>query len=364
VTVVALLAAGMAGWALAAAAGWPGQAAQPAGSGARLATAPVTRANLVMTTQVSGSLGFARSYSIVDQLAGTAYTRLPRPGQVERRGARVFEVDGSPVFLFYGSRPAWRTLAPGVAAGPDVTQLDANLIALGYATVASLPVSSTFTAATTAAVQRWQYATGQPVNGAVGLGQVAYAPGAIRVASVAVTLGQAPAPGGTVLTATSDVPAVLARLPAGEEYLVRTGDAVSVQLPDGATVAGRVASVSSAVEAAPGGSAGGAPGPQASSGPGGDLTVALAIRLDRPGAAGNLDQAPVTVSIVSARADGVLAVPITALVALAGGGYGVDLVHAGSVRLVAVRTGLFSSTLVQVSGAGIHRGALVQIPAP
>jgi len=71
----------------------------------------------------------------------------------------------------------------------------------------------------------------------------------------------------------------------------------------------------------------------------------------------------VSVSIVSAQARGVLAVPVSALVALAGGGYAVEVAHGGAVRLVAVQTGLFSQTLVQVSGAGLTVGTRVEVPS-
>ena len=94
----------------------------------------------------------------------------------------------------------------------------------------------------------------------------------------------------------------------------------------------------------------------------------MTVRLVHPAAAGNLDQAPVTVNIVTARADDVLAVPVSALVALAGGGYAVEVTrgsgsHATS-QLVPVRTGLFSDTLVQVSGAAITAGLEVEVPSP
>ena len=61
----------------------------------------------------------------------------------------------------------------------------------------------------------------------------------------------------------------------------------------------------------------------------------------------------------------VLAVPITALVALSGGGYGVYVVAAStSVRtLVGVTPGLFATTLVQVSSPGLHAGDRVIVPA-
>ena len=164
-----------------------------------MATAAVVRTSLANTVQVSGALGFAGSYTVANQMQGTAYTALPPPGQVVRRGHRLYEVDGSPVVLLYGSRPEWRDLFLGVTPGPDVAQLDANLIALGYATPATLTVSDTFTAATSFAVQRWQAALGVTVTGVVPAGQVAYAPGPLRVASLDVTLGAAAPPGAAVL---------------------------------------------------------------------------------------------------------------------------------------------------------------------
>ena len=93
----------------------------------------------------------------------------------------------------------------------------------------------------------------------------------------------------------------------------------------------------------------------------------MLVRLIRPAAAGNLDQAPVLVNIVSAQARNVLAVPVSALVALAGGGYAVEVVHGTGTRatsqLVAVQIGLFSDTLVQVSGAGLTPGLEVEVPS-
>lgn len=361
----ALLAAGAAAGLLADAALRASPAA--AGGTVRVATAPVVRTDLTNTMQVSGALGYAGSYTITNELAGTAYTALPGAGQVVRRGQRIYEVDGGPVFLFYGARPEWRALSASVADGPDVAELDANLIALGYASPADLTVSDVFTWATAAAVERWQAATGQPLTGTVGLGQVAYAPGAIRVVSAAVSLGAAVQPGATVLTATSATPVVLAALPVAQEYLVRRGDPVTVTLPDGTTTTPGVVSAISAEATAtsPGTPDQPSPAPPgASPGSGGtQTTVQVTVRLDRPSAAGNLDQAPVTVNIVSARAGNVLAVPVNALVALAGGGYAVAVVSGSSSRLVAVQTGLFTSTLVEVSGAGLRPRILVQVPA-
>src|SRR5579859_2384092 len=350
--------------------GPPWRPAHPAAAAAvTLGTAPVVRTDLTNTIQVSGSIGYAGAYTVVNQFAGTAYTALPAPGATIRRGQGLYEVDGTPVTLFYGARPEWRPLSEGVTPGPDVTQLDRNLIALGYG--AGLTVSDYFTGATAYAVELWQTARGLPVTGTVPLGQVAYAPGPLRITGVTPVPGSPPQPGTAVATATSPVPEVIAAVPVGQEYLVKAGDAVTVTLPDGvSTTPGVVTSLSSVASAA-GGSGGSPPdGSTASQGPGGQGpggsgqdTVQMTVRFTRTADTGHLDQAPVSVNVVAAQARDVLAVPVSALVALAGGGYAVDVVQGGAAHLVAVQTGLFSQTLVQVSGTGLTAGMRVQVPS-
>jgi peptidoglycan hydrolase-like protein with peptidoglycan-binding domain len=340
-----------------------------AATNAGTSTAQVVRTDLANTVQVTGALGYRGSFGVSNEATGTAYTALPADGAVIRRGQRLYEVDGSPVTLFYGARPAWRDLSEGVLPGPDVAQLDRNLIALGYGT--NLTASDYYTAETAYAVELWQQAVGLPVTGIVALGQVAFAPGPLRITSVAPLLGSPPQPGALVLTATSTDPVVTAQLPVTQEYLVRRRDQVTVTLPDGVTTTpGTVTAISSVATSSGGGGGGGGSDPSAQPGPGGGAsqeTVAMTVRLTDPSAAGNLDQAPVSVNIISARASNVLAVPVSALVALAGGGYGVELVHgAGATQtrqLVGVRTGLYDATLVQVSGPGLAVGDLVQVPS-
>src|SRR5579863_7423359 len=338
--------------------GPPWRSQHPAAAAAStLGTAPVVLTDLANTVQVGGSLAYAGSYTVVNQAAGTAYTALPAPGATIRRGQELYEVDGTPVTLFYGASPEWRPLSEGVTPGRDVAQLDRNLIALGYGT--GLVVSDYFTGATAYAVELWQTAAGLPVTGTVPLGQVAFAPGPLRVTGVTPVLGSPAQPGATVLTATSPVPVVVADVPVSQEYLVKAGDQVTVTLPDGVTTTPGIVTAVASVASADSGAAA-----QPSAGPGaGQETVQMTVRLTHPDAAGHLDQAPVTVNIVSAQARGVLAVPVNALVALAGGGYAVDVVQGSLVRLVAVQTGLFSQTLVQVTGAGLSPGMRVEVPS-
>ena len=92
-------------------------------------------------------------YSVINQASGT-YTELPVPGQVISQGQVLYRVNDSPVVLLYGSTPAYRTLSAG-ATGADVAELNADLVALGYATSAQLsPTSASFGSATTTA--RWR----------------------------------------------------------------------------------------------------------------------------------------------------------------------------------------------------------------
>jgi Putative peptidoglycan binding domain len=324
---------------------------------------------------------------------GTTYTWLPSAGQVIRQDQRVYAVSGVPVLLLYGRVAAYRAFYQGMSRGADVGELTRNLIGLGFG--AGLTPGDSYTSATAAAVQDWQRARGLPATGKILLGEVVFEPGPIRVASVAVADG-APAGGGasggaaggsggggagTVLTATGTRPVVTVDLDVSQDYLVRPGDAVSVVLPDGtSTVGGRVASVGS-VATCPGGSgtgtgagagsSGGSGGSSPCSSAGSDggagsnssATVPVTITLDRVPRGESLDQAPVNVNITQQRARDVLAVPVSALVALSGGGYGVDVVTGrGTVRLTGVSTGLYTSSLVQVSGPGIAAGMRVEVP--
>ena len=320
---------------------------------------------------------------------GTAYTWLPQAGDVIRQDQRVYSVSDEPVPLLYGRVPAYRAIYAGMSDGADVGELTRDLIALGYG--AGLTRSDHYSPATAAAVKRWQRALGLPVTGEILLGEVVFEPGPIRVTSVTPSVGASVADGGsggsggggvgggaTVLTATGTTPVVTVDLDVSQEYLVKPGDAVSVVLPAGTSTAGGRVTTVGAVATCPGGgstgtgtgstnSGGSSPCSSAgSSGSGGSNSAAMVtvtITLDRipPGAA--LDQAPVNVNITMQRADNVLAVPVNALLALRGGGFGVDVMIRGTSHLVGVTTGLYSNSLVQIRGHGIRAGMRVEVPS-
>jgi hypothetical protein len=320
------------------------------------------------------------------QNTGTTYTALPSVGDVIREDQSVYSVSNEPVPLLYGSVPVYRVFSVGMSDGADVGELTADLIALGDG--AGLAQSNHYSAATVKAVQRWQRALGLPATGEILLGSVVFEPGPIRVTAVTPSVGSAVGGGGgggvnagggggTVLTATSTTPVVTLDLDVSQEYLVKPGDAVSIVLPNGtSTVGGRIETVGDVATCPSGGLTGSGTGAQSgsssasastcSSGGSGSSagpTVPVTITLDSTPESATLDQAPVNVNITTQTAHNVLAVPVNALLALQGGGYGVDVVTGSTSRLVGVTTGLYANNLVQVSGSGISAGMRVQVPS-
>jgi hypothetical protein len=328
-----------------------------ADNAAATSLATVTRRSLSAQTQVAGTLEYSGSYNVVNQARGTV-TALPAEGQVIRQGQVLYRVDGTPVVLLYGSTPAYRALAEGATAsdvtGPDVRQLNADLVALGYADRADLdPTSDEFTWATKAAVERLQEHFGLDETGKLTPGQIVFLPTALRVTEVPATLGTGAPPGGTVLRATSTSREVTVNLAADQQSTVKAGDKVTITLPDERTTPGRVSSVGTVATKAAAGSSDSTP------------TVAVDVALTDPAASGRWDQAPVLVSIITSTVQNAVVVPVTALVALAGGGYAVEVSGSdGTRRLVPVSLGLFddASGLAQVTGSGLRVGQRVVVP--
>ncbi len=316
------------------------------------ATATVARTDLSSTESVSGTLEYTGSEQVLCQTHGML-TSIAAEGSTVSRGQTLFDVDDTPVVLMYGSLPMWRTLTAGVS-GPDVVQLDSNLIALGYATRAELGTGNTYTSAETAAVKRWQAALGIDQTGTVQPGAVDFLPGAIRMGSWTVQVGQQANPGMVVSPATDTTRSVDVPLDASKQALLKVGDQVSVELPTGVTVPGTVSRIARvAVSSGNGGGGGGGPASTI------DVTVTLADQ----SRLGSLDAAPVDVVITTQSVQNVLAVPITALTVLSNGGYAVDVVDGSTVHRVPVTTGLFSNSLVEVSGDGLQEGQSVEVPS-
>jgi hypothetical protein len=253
--------------------------------------------------------------------------------------------------------------------GTDVRQLNADLVGLGEASRAELdPDSSSFGPATATALDKLQDRLGLTATGSLPLGQVAFLPGAARIATVSATLGAPAQPGAAVLQATSTTRQATAEVDPTQLPDVTPGAPVSITLPDNQVTPGVVTSVGTVASGTSSGSApsGSAPSGSGNSGSAGGsgASVSVDIQLKDPSAAGTLDQAPVEVSITTATVPDALAVPIDALLAQPGG-YAVEVAGADGARdLVTVSLGLFDDAagLVQVSGPGLAAGQRVVVP--
>ncbi|QWB24155.1 MULTISPECIES: peptidoglycan-binding protein [Streptomyces] len=368
-------------------------------------TVPVTRATLTERTTVDGQLGYGTEIPLPVKSTGTV-TWLPTEGRTVERGGTLLRVDDRPVVLLYGTLPMYRDLglttgtgqgtpgtrqdagnegdaqgtrdaqgradgtseAPAPSGSPapadvgaggtagtggarstlrgmDVLQFESNLAALGYT---GFTIDEEFTDVTARAVKRWQKSLGLPQTGTVGVGDIVYSAGKVRIGHAGVRLGSAVTE--DVLTYTGTSRKVVVNASAAEDSWAVRGAAVTIGLPDGTSVKGEVASVGKkATDPEEGGGEGGSGAP----------TVPVTITVKDQKSVGRLESAPVTVEYVGRERADVLTVPVAALVALAEGGHGLETADG---RFVAVKTGLFADGRVEVSGSAVREGMKVRIP--
>lgn len=299
------------------------------------ATAAVRKMDLAERETLTGELGYGTTQTLTGRRPGTV-TALPAQGAVLDRGAVLYEVDARPVVLFLGGLPLYRPIAADMTEGPDVRLVEENLRDLGFRGFGT--PDEEFTANTAAAIDKWQKKLGVDRTGAIELGDVVVAPGPIRVATLTAALGAEAT--GPLLDFTGTLRSVTADLEASQQDLAPVGTKVALTI-DGKQVAGTV----TAITAAPAGD-----DPRAEAG----FTATIAI--GDLGAIGAADSGSVDVVVTTGARQGVLAVPVGALLALAEGGYAVEL---PSGKLVAVTTGLFADGLVEVAGEGLAEGTKV-----
>ena len=453
-------------------------ASSPAGAAnspsASSGSATVQRRDLVATDTEAGTLSYADPQTVYNRVSGTV-TWLPTVGQTIYDGQTLYEIDNAPVVLFNGTTPAFRTLDPSVSAGPDVLELNRDLLAMGFAAPGSITVDDTWQSGTTTGVERWQASLGETETGTVTLGEIVFLPGAQRVTTLDTTLGSTGGGGGgggsnasngsgtgastivtprpefvdltttfpgstgaprarrhkkkktgksnanaqllkamaallkaesaqlraarpgsssagaskkssasgsgtkgsasssangasssgagasatAILNTTSTKLIVTVDLDASKQSEAKVGEPVTVQLPDNATVNGKITAVSPVAQSSSSGNSGsGSGGGSGSGNSSSGSTIPVTIALTHHISGVGLDQAAVSVNFEQQVANNVLSVPVTSLLATQGGGYAVQE-GAPPHRLIPVNVGLFAAGYVQVSGPGIYDGLAV-----
>jgi hypothetical protein len=175
------------------------------------------------------------------------------------------------------------------------------------------------------------------------------------------------------MATTSTQEVVTVQLDATKQSEAVVGEPVTVQLPDGSTVNGKITNVSPVAQSGSSGSGSGSGSGGSGSGGSGNggsgsggsgngsssgATIPVTIALTGHTNLSGLDQAAVSVNFAQQRANNVLSVPVTALIATQGGGYAVQEATAPH-RLIPVTPGLFAAGYVQIDGAGIYSGLQV-----
>jgi multidrug efflux pump subunit AcrA (membrane-fusion protein) len=328
-------------------------------------------------TKLQGDQATLASLQATEVNPGTAYTWLPAVGDIIKEDQPVYSLSDVPVPLLYGSVPAYRAFYVGMSGSADVGELTRDLITLGYGD--GLAQSDHYSAATAAAVERWQKARGLPVTGEILLGAVVFEPGPIQVTSVTPSVGESvggaggsgssgaagsgaggsgaggSGGGGAVLSAASTARQVSIALDTSQQSEVAVGDQVTITLPNSQTTPGVVSSVGTVATTPPSSSSSGSSSP----------TITVLVNPTDPAATGTWDQAPVNVTITAGTVTNALAVPVAALRAEPGGGYAVEVAGAGGLHhLVAVGLGLFDDAegMVQVTGTSLAVGQRVVVP--
>jgi Putative peptidoglycan binding domain len=351
-------------------------------------TATIERGTITERTEVSGTLGYAGSYQVTNQLAAPGVlTWTPQPGATVHRGDTVYRVDGTSVRLLIGSVPDYRAFHEGMSDGLDVKELEQNLVAMGYDPNHTMTADDHFARTTKDAIKRWQAAQDLPSadrTGTLAAGAVVFEPRPIRVDQVSATPGTRLPPNTPVVTGTSTATVVTAQVTTDQLAPIRVRDKVAVTLPDSPAVTGTVTHIGKVATTSSGNGQGDTPqggGQNADQNGGGQnspASVTVTIAVTPPKTSANLEQAPAQVAITTAEHKNALTVPVAALLARPGGGYQVRMVsgQGGSVgassggaanpaiHTIEVTPGLFDDVTgrVEISGTGLTAGQQVEVP--
>jgi hypothetical protein len=314
---------------------------------AAVKTVAIRQTDLANTSSFSGTLGFGSAQTVKGAGEGIV-TKLPEAGDTAERGKPLYSVNGIPVPVFFGDTPLYRKLGTPDLQGPDVAVVADNLAALGFrvGTRAKDRPKTAFTTGVSDALKKWQKSVGLQDTGTLDIGQIVVLSGPMRVNGVTAQLGDAA--NTPLLTVTPTAKVVTVPVDATEVGAIKAGVAATIVRPDAEEIPGRVTDISTAVDGGKdAGGGGGGSGP-----PKVNITVAPDNEHDLDA----YNSAAVQIKITTETRAGVLAVPVGALVALREGGYAVQLPDG---TLKAVRTGMFSKDLVEISGQGVSAGLQV-----
>lgn len=322
-------------------------AAAEATPDADLTFATVTRGDLTAEREFRATVSFGDPWTLTTDAAGTV-TEHRDIGEIVDFGEVLLRIDDQPVHLAQGAMPMYRELLKvdtrqrdengdrlALQRGFDVAQLQYFLLEAGFG-VGSMDVDGEFGTTTEAAVKEWQTAVGLPATGRVDDTQLVFSPEPVRIAAEArvgdrfesITVNHASS---SILVDTSN----------RDRSAFEVGASVEVEIPNTGSVNGTVTAQE-----------------QVTTADGSTIwrtTITADADAGLPG-----DASTATVTTRSTVAAEVLIVPVGALLALAEGGFAVELATGTGTALVAVEVGEVLDGRAEVRG-GLDAGDRVVV---
>ena len=290
---------------------------------------------------------------VISTPGASLVTDLAAAGSDVVTGTVLFRNDHLPVVAIEGdvsSVPALaRELSVGVDDGTDVRLLEQMLSAGGFDAAGALVVDDTFDVATAGAVLAWWQSIDPAIS--VAPADLVVPAGSFVVVPSGLRIGEAVVTDGTLLARVVSTTAPV------DDDTFALGATIDVEFPDGSVQLGTVVAVGNVATNTTGT-------------PGDTPSVGIDIHVD--GIPSSVDQfvsIPVTLRVISEDIQDAFVVPVSALVALAEGGYALEQVTgttadgSTATKLIGVETGLFSNGFVVVTGDGLEAGLDVVVPS-
>ncbi|CAB4898555.1 unannotated protein [freshwater metagenome] len=315
------------------------------------------------STLLTGRLA-ERRYLVTSTVAhGGVVDRFAAATTAVATGTVLFWDAGMPVVAIEGDANATPALERDLkigSVGADVKVLEQMLSAGGFDPTNAMTIDDHFDAATSAAVTAWWQSLGMTVdtNAAIVVpaGSYVVVPSGLFVGNPTVADGTTLAGDATVLSLTRAAREVTTTAPIGDATFA-LGATIDVEFPDATIQPGIVVAVGNVAT-------------NTSNTPGATPSVPITIHVDTiPPAVDSFVQIPVTLRVVADSAPRAFVVPVSALVALAEGGYAIEVVTgkapdgSDATKLIAVTPGLFANGFVAITGDQVQAGQNVVVPS-
>ncbi len=317
----------------------------PAAAPASLSTAAVQKGNLSSEREFKATVSFGDKWTIPTSLTGAVTESRPAGSTVDF-GEVLIRLDNKPLFLGKGETPMYRELtkintkardANGkrvkLQSAPDVRQLQQFLLDAGFNQKGKLEVDGLFGGITEAALKAWQASVGLPTTGKIDKAQLVFEPSPVRI-DAEPRLGTTFA--GLEVTRAQSV--VLVDTSNRDRSALRVGATVKVTVPDADDLSGKVTAQEQATASD------------------GTAIWRTTVTVD-----GTVSGSNAKVVVTQLLAQDVLLVPVVGLLALAEGGFAVEVSGGATPTLVRVELGEVLNGQAEVSG-DVAEGDQIVIP--